>query len=198
MSLSFEEICCYWKMRFREMLQKGIDLSSVDVNYVSSRSWYLLNLFGLRGFFSLILGEENAMDDTQRMMQMGGFGFDASKVDPVVYNMLHEDLGNVSYSTVGGLSDKIRELRESIELPLMNPEPFIRVGIKPPKGVLLYGPLGTGKRLLARAIASNIDAYFLKVVSSAIIGKYIGESARLIREMFGYAWDHQANYTRKI
>ncbi|KAG6432906.1 hypothetical protein SASPL_104496 [Salvia splendens] len=93
------------------------------------------------------------------------------EVDPVVYNMLHEDPGNVSYSAVGGLSDQIRELRESIELPLMNPELFIRVGIKPPKGVLLYGPPGTGKTLLARAIAS--------------------ESARLIREMFGYARDHQ-------
>ncbi|KAH9622640.1 hypothetical protein KSS87_003251 [Heliosperma pusillum] len=65
--------------RFRSMLQNGIDLSTVDVSYVSSRSWYFLNLFGLRGLFSLILGEENAMDDTQRMMQMGGFGFDASK-----------------------------------------------------------------------------------------------------------------------
>ncbi|TYH18519.1 hypothetical protein ES288_A05G277900v1 [Gossypium darwinii] len=97
------------------------------------------------------------------------------EVDPVVYNMLHED----------------PELRESIELPLMNPELFLRVGIKPPKGVLLYGPPGTGKTLLARAIASNIDANFLKVVSSAIIDKYIGESARLIREMFGYARDHQ-------
>ncbi|KAF4358282.1 hypothetical protein F8388_014552 [Cannabis sativa] len=113
------------------------------------------------------------------------------EVDPVVYNMLHEDPGNVSYSAVGGLSDQIRELRESIELPLMNPELFLRVGIKPPKGVLLYGPPGTGKTLLARAIASNIDANFLKVVSSAIIDKYIGESARLIREMFGYARDHQ-------
>nr|AAF37267.1 26S proteasome regulatory ATPase subunit S10b [Vitis riparia] len=113
------------------------------------------------------------------------------EVDPVVYNMLHEDPGNVSYAAVGGLSDQIRELRESIELPLMNPELFIRVGIKPPKGVLLYGPPGTGKTLLARAIASNIDANFLKVVSSAIIDKYIGESARLIREMFGYARDHQ-------
>ncbi|KAF5183806.1 Atp-dependent zinc metalloprotease ftsh [Thalictrum thalictroides] len=101
------------------------------------------------------------------------------EVDPVVYNMLHEDPGNVSYSAVGGLSDQIRELRESIELPLMNPELFLRVGIKPPK------------TLLARAIASNIDANFLKVVSSAIIDKYIGESARLIREMFGYARDHQ-------
>ncbi|KAK1315113.1 hypothetical protein QJS10_CPA06g00728 [Acorus calamus] len=105
------------------------------------------------------------------------------EVDPV-YNMLHEDPGNVSYSAVGGLSDQIRELRESIELPLMNPELFLR-------GVLLYGPPGTGKTLLARAIASNIDANFLKVVSSAIIDKYIGESARLIREMFGYARDHQ-------
>ncbi|MBJ7883231.1 26S protease regulatory subunit, partial [Gelidibacter salicanalis] len=57
--------------------------------------------------------------------------------------------------------------------------------------VLLYGPPGTGKTLLARAIASNIDANFLKIVSSAIIDKYIGESARLIREMFGYARDHQ-------
>uniref|UniRef100_A0A453NKI9 AAA+ ATPase domain-containing protein n=1 Tax=Aegilops tauschii subsp. strangulata TaxID=200361 RepID=A0A453NKI9_AEGTS len=113
------------------------------------------------------------------------------EVDPVVYNMLHEDPGNVSYSAVGGLSDQIRELRESIELPLMNPELFLRVGIKPPKGVLLYGPPGTGKTLLARAIASNIDANFLKIVSSAIIDKYIGESARLIREMFGYARDHQ-------
>ncbi|KAJ4776541.1 26S protease regulatory subunit S10B [Rhynchospora pubera] len=113
------------------------------------------------------------------------------EVDPVVYNMLHEDPGNVSYSVVGGLSDQIRELRESIELPLMNPELFLQVGIKPPKGVLLYGPPGTGKTLLARAIASNIDANFLKVVSSAIIDKYIGESARLIREMFNFARDHQ-------
>ncbi|CAM6124022.1 unnamed protein product [Calypogeia fissa] len=113
------------------------------------------------------------------------------EVDPVVYNMLHEDPGNVSYSAVGGLNEQIRALRESIELPLMNPELFLRVGIKPPKGVLLYGPPGTGKTLLARAIASNIDANFLKVVSSAIVDKYIGESARLIREMFGYARDHQ-------
>ncbi|KAF8409665.1 hypothetical protein HHK36_005744 [Tetracentron sinense] len=65
--------------RFRSMLQNGIDLSTVDVSYVSSRSWYFLNLFGLRGLFSLILGEENATDDTQRMMQMSGFGFDPSK-----------------------------------------------------------------------------------------------------------------------
>ena len=113
------------------------------------------------------------------------------EVDPVVYNMLNEATGHVDYSAIGGLGEQIRELRESIELPLMNPELFLRVGIAPPKGVLLYGPPGTGKTLLAKATASNIDANFLKVVSSAIVDKYIGESARLIREMFGYAREHE-------
>jgi len=113
------------------------------------------------------------------------------EVDPLVYNMSHEDPGDVSYNEIGGLGEQIRELREVIELPLLNPELFMRVGITPPKGCLLYGPPGTGKTLLARAVASQLDANFLKVVSSAIVDKYIGESARLIREMFNYARDHQ-------
>lgn len=113
------------------------------------------------------------------------------EVDPLVYNMSHEDPGNVAYAAIGGLQEQIRQLREVIELPLLNPELFVRVGITPPKGCLLYGPPGTGKTLLARAVASNLDANFLKVVSSAIVDKYIGESARLIREMFNYARDHQ-------
>merc|ERR1712070_1218990 len=113
------------------------------------------------------------------------------EVDPVVFHMKSEEAGDVSYGSVGGLNEQIRALREVIELPLINPELFTRVGIKAPKGVLLYGPPGTGKTLLARAVANNIDAAFLKVVASAIVDKYIGESARLIREMFGYAKDHQ-------
>merc|ERR1712137_1166210 len=113
------------------------------------------------------------------------------EVDPLVYNMSHEDPGNISYAQIGGLSEQIRELREVIELPLINPELFQRVGISPPKGCLLYGPPGTGKTLLAKAVASQLDCNFLKVVSSAIVDKYIGESARLIREMFAYARDHQ-------
>jgi 26S proteasome regulatory subunit T4 len=113
------------------------------------------------------------------------------EVDPVVFNMTQEDPGNVDYSNIGGLSEQIRALREAIELPLVNPELFARVGIKPPTGVLLYGPPGTGKTLLAKAIASNIDANFLKVVASGIVDKYIGESARVIREMFNYAKEHQ-------
>ena len=74
------------------------------------------------------------------------------QVDPVVFNMLEEDPGKVDYSTIGGLGEQIRELRESIELPLMNPELFLRVGIQPPKGVLLYGPPGTGQSLAILAI----------------------------------------------
>ena len=85
------------------------------------------------------------------------------QVDPVVYNMLQEDPGKVDYSMIGGLSEQIRELRESIELPLMNPELFQRVGIKPPKGVLLYGPPGTGARALpscasAAQLSPNVRA----------------------------------------
>jgi 26S proteasome regulatory subunit T4 len=101
-----------------------------------------------------------------------------------------------------------KEIIQVVELPLTNPELFQRVGITPPKGCLLFGPpgiinlyffnlliieffLGTGKTLLARAVASQLDCNFLKVVSSAIVDKYIGESARMIREMFAYAKDHQ-------
>lgn len=107
------------------------------------------------------------------------------EVDPLIYNMSSEKPGDVSFDSIGGLSQQIRELREVIELPLMNPELFLRVGVSPPKGVLLYGPPGTGKTLLARAVAATLDVSFLKVVSSAIVDKYIGESARVIREMFG-------------
>mmetsp|Transcript_34146 Transcript_34146/g.37742 ORF Transcript_34146/g.37742 Transcript_34146/m.37742 type:complete len:436 (-) Transcript_34146:64-1371(-) len=114
------------------------------------------------------------------------------EVDPTVFHMQSgEDEAKVSFSDIGGLNEQIRELREVIELPLTNPELFVRVGIKAPKGVLLYGPPGTGKTLLARALASNIAATFLKVVASAIVDKYIGESARIIREMFGFARDHE-------
>mmetsp|Transcript_15879 Transcript_15879/g.34506 ORF Transcript_15879/g.34506 Transcript_15879/m.34506 type:complete len:448 (-) Transcript_15879:117-1460(-) len=116
------------------------------------------------------------------------------EVDPTVFHMQSSEdagAGGATFADIGGLNEQIRELREVIELPLTNPELFVRVGIKAPKGVLLYGPPGTGKTLLARALASNINGTFLKVVASAIVDKYIGESARIIREMFGFAKDHQ-------
>lgn len=113
------------------------------------------------------------------------------EVDPLVFQMQAEDPGKISYNDVGGLNDQIRQMREVIELPLTNPELFKRVGIKTPKGVLLYGPPGTGKTLLARAMAYNMTCNFLKIVASAIVDKYIGESSRVIREMFSYAKTHE-------
>ncbi|EJW04748.1 26S proteasome subunit P45 family protein [Edhazardia aedis USNM 41457] len=113
------------------------------------------------------------------------------EVNPVVYKMSLEDPGNVTFNEIGGLTNEIREFQEVIKMSLENPEIFRRIGIKPPKGVLLYGPPGTGKTLLARAMAATLDVNFLKVVSSAIIEKYIGESSRMIREMFAYARDKQ-------
>ncbi|KAH3665159.1 hypothetical protein OGATHE_003974 [Ogataea polymorpha] len=113
------------------------------------------------------------------------------EVDPLVYNMTTFEPGEISFSGIGGLTEQVRELREVIELPLKNPELFIRVGIKPPKGVLLYGPPGTGKTLLAKAVAATIGANFIFSPASAIVDKYIGESARLVREMFSYAKEHE-------
>lgn len=91
----------------------------------------------------------------------------------------------------GGITRSDVYCCQIIELPLLNPELFQRVGINPPKGVLLYGPPGTGKTLLARAVAATLNTNFLKVVASAIVDKYIGESARVVREMFGYAREHE-------
>ena len=103
------------------------------------------------------------------------------EVDPLVYNMSLEDPGQVSFAGIGGLTEQIRELREVIELPLKNPELFLRVGIKPPKGVLLYGPPGTGKTLLARAVASSLETNFLKgmMPDTLSITEYIAKSYQL-------------------
>jgi 26S proteasome regulatory subunit T4 len=85
----------------------------------------------------------------------------------------------------------VNEIREIVELPLVNPAIFTRVGIKAPVGALLYGPPGTGKTLIARAIAKNTNATFLKLVSTTILGGYLGDSERLIRELFQYARSHE-------
>ena len=109
------------------------------------------------------------------------------KVDPLIDLMLKESPGKVCYEEIGGLEKRLQQLREIIELPLFNSDIFFRVGVKIPKGVLLYGPPGTGKTLLARGIASNLKCTFLKIVASSIVDKYIGESARIIREIFLYS-----------
>ena len=93
----------------------------------------------------------------------------------------------VNYSDIGGLDDQIRDLKELVELPLVRPEVFEKVGIEPLKGVLLYGPPGCGKTLLAKAVAGETKAAFIKVTASELVQKYIGEGARMVRELFQLA-----------
>jgi proteasome regulatory subunit len=109
--------------------------------------------------------------------------------DQQVYGMELEESPEESYTDIGGLEDQIMEIKEAVELPLKKPELFRTIGIDPPKGVLLHGPPGTGKTLLARAVAHETNAYFLRVVGSELVQKYIGEGARLVRELFDIAKD---------
>jgi proteasome regulatory subunit len=107
--------------------------------------------------------------------------------DAAVYGMEVVETPEESYADIGGLDRQIIEIREAVELPLKKPEVFDRIGIEPPKGVLLHGPPGTGKTLLAKAVAHETNAYFLRVVGSELVQKYIGEGARLVRELFELA-----------
>ena len=93
----------------------------------------------------------------------------------------------VTYADIGGIEDQIREVREAVEEPLVNPKQFDTVGIDPPSGVLLYGPPGTGKTMLAKAVANETDATFIKMAGSELVRKFIGEGSRLVRDLFELA-----------
>ncbi|SEO80392.1 transitional endoplasmic reticulum ATPase [Halogranum amylolyticum] len=95
-----------------------------------------------------------------------------------------EDRTGVTYEDIGGLDEELDLVREMIELPLSEPEVFARLGIEPPKGVLLHGPPGTGKTLIAKAVANEVDATFITVSGPEIMSKYKGESEEKLREKF--------------
>jgi 26S proteasome regulatory subunit T1 len=114
------------------------------------------------------------------------------KIDPTVSLMTVEDKPDVTYDDVGGAKDAMEKLREVLELPLLHPERFVTLGIDPPKGVLLYGPPGTGKTLSARAVANRTDACFIRVIGSELVQKYVGEGARMVRELFTMARSKRA------
>lgn len=97
---------------------------------------------------------------------------------------------DVSYSDIGGLEDQLREVREAIEDPILNPDKFEGIGVEPPSGVLLHGPPGTGKTMLAKAVANKTDATFLKLAASELAQKFIGEGARLVRDLFEVAQEN--------
>jgi len=94
---------------------------------------------------------------------------------------------DVTYQDIGGIEEQMEEVRETVELPLKSPEMFEDVGIDPPSGVLLHGPPGTGKTMLAKAVANQTDATFIKMAGSELVHKFIGEGSKLVRDLFELA-----------
>jgi 26S proteasome regulatory subunit T1 len=149
--------------------------------------------------FVVALGEKVSPTDVEEGMRVGVDRTKYSiqlplppKIDPTVSLMTVEDKPDVTYDDVGGAKDSIEKLREVVETPLLHPERFVTLGIDPPKGVLLYGPPGTGKTLSARAVANRTDACFIRVVGSELVQKYVGEGARMVRELFTMARSKKA------
>lgn len=114
----------------------------------------------------------------------------ADDTDPMVSVMKLDKAPTESYADIGGLELQIQEIKESVELPLTHPELYEEMGIRPPKGVILYGVPGTGKTLLAKAVANQTSATFLRIVGSELIQKYLGDGPKLVRELFRVAEEH--------
>ncbi len=98
-----------------------------------------------------------------------------------------EESPDVTFDRIGGLRNEIEEVREAVEYPLTKPEIFQRIGVEPPKGILLHGPPGTGKTLIAKAVAHQANATFIRMSGSELVHKFIGEGAQLVRELFSLA-----------
>jgi 26S proteasome regulatory subunit T2 len=120
---------------------------------------------------------------------MSVVGILSDDTDPMVSVMKVDKAPLETYADIGGLEDQIQEIKEAVELPLAHPELYEDIGIKPPKGVILYGEPGTGKTLLAKAVANQTSATFLRVVGSELIQKYLGDGPKLVRELFRVADD---------
>jgi len=98
-----------------------------------------------------------------------------------------EESPDITFDNIGGLEKEIEEVREAVEYPLTKPEIYVRVGVEPPKGILLHGSPGTGKTLIAKAVAHQARATFIRMSGSELVHKYIGEGAQLVRELFSLA-----------
>ncbi|QHO15675.1 hypothetical protein HN51_031095 [Arachis hypogaea] len=101
--------------------------------------------------------------------------------------MMVEEKPDVTYNDVGGCKEQIEKMREVVEVPMLHPEKFVKLGIDPPKGVLCYCPPRSGKTLLARAVANRTDACFIRVIGGELVQKYVDEGARMVWELFRMA-----------
>ena len=168
------------------------------INPGTTDAQYVINVKQIAKFV-VGLGQHVAPTDIEEGMRVGVDRTKYSiqiplppKIDPSVTMMTVEEKPDVTYADVGGNKDQIEKLREVVELPLLHPEKFVTLGIDPPKGILCYGPPGTGKTLLARAVANRTDACFIRVIGSELVQKYVGEGARLVRELFQMARSKKA------
>ncbi|MDN7023427.1 proteasome-activating nucleotidase [Methanoculleus sp. FWC-SCC1] len=124
-------------------------------------------------------GMKVAVNNTLSIVKIIGNIFDSR-----IRVMELEEQPDVTFENVGGLGEEIEEVREAVEYPLTKPEIYERIGVEPPKGILLHGPPGTGKTLIAKAVAHNSNARFIRMSGSELVHKYIGEGAQLVRELF--------------
>uniref|UniRef100_A0A182WET3 AAA+ ATPase domain-containing protein n=1 Tax=Anopheles minimus TaxID=112268 RepID=A0A182WET3_9DIPT len=165
------------------VLQESQKKCKSAVIKTSSRHTYFLPMVGIVDADKLTPGDLVGVNrDTHIIMDIL-----PKEHDPRVQAMQVTERPTEQYTDIGGLDNQIRELIEAIVLPLTHKERFIRLGIRPPKGVLMYGPPGTGKTLLARACAAQTRAHFIKLAGSQLITKYIGEGAKLVRDAFALA-----------
>ncbi|KAA6424202.1 MAG: 26S protease regulatory subunit 7-like [Trebouxia sp. A1-2] len=168
------------------------------INPGTDEAKYVINVKQIAKFV-VGLGDKVAPTDVEEGMRVG---VDRTKyqiqiplppkIDASVTMMTVEEKPDVTYSDIGGCKEQIDKMREVVELPMLHPEKFVALGIDPPKGVLCYGPPGTGKTLLARAVANRTDACFIRVIGSELVQKYVGEGARMVRELFQMARSKKA------
>ena len=168
------------------------------INPGTEEAQYLINIRQMAKYV-VGLGEKVAPTDVEEGMRIGVENDKyriqlplPPKIDASVTMMTVEEKPDITYNDVGGAKEQIEKIREVVEMPMLNPEKFITLGIDPPKGVLLYGPPGTGKTLVARAVANRTDACFIRVIGSELVQKYVGEGARMVRELFTLARSKKA------
>jgi len=209
---SADDYIRYLEMRIQE-LETEIEFLRNEINYYKKEIEKLLSTPLIEGVLLEVLPDgravvksstgpnlvvevlgnvdvKNARPGSRVMLNQRGsavVGILPSLEDPYVRAMEVIERPKVRYEDVGGLKEQIRELREVVELPLKNPELFREIGIEPPKGILLYGPPGCGKTLLAKAVAGESNATFISLVASELAQKFVGEGARIVREVFSFA-----------
>ena len=151
---------------------------------LSNQSSFLVEISNDCDFENLEIGDR-VLCEQKSLLLIGRIDMSkSSKIENFI--IVNKDL-KINWEDVGGLKKEVLKVREVLETPLTNPKAFKEIGIEPPKGILLYGPSGTGKTLIAKTLASQTNSTFIELVGSELVQKFIGDGARLVKELFKYA-----------